>query len=164
MTRFLIIVSILYVSFSVYSFQGVKTLFKASWVQWLYVLVLAFALGYFILKINTYSPGSAMKTSVAISGGVFFSFFVLVFLWSVFMLIEDLVRLVILAYNAINHSTQSIPSRRKFISTIGIGMAALPFGALLYGMVKGRYNYKVLRYTMEYDDLPVKLLLFHYLK
>jgi len=33
-------------------------------------------------------------------------------------------------------------------------MAALPFGALLYGMVKGRYNYKVLRYTMEYDDLP----------
>ena len=154
MTRFLIIVSILYVSFSIYSFQAVKTLFKASWVQWLYVLVLAFALGYFILKINTYSPGSAMKTSVAISGGVFFSFFVLVFLWSVFMLIEDVVRLVILAYNAINHSTQSIPSRRKFISTIGLGMAALPFGALLYGMVKGRYNYKVLRYTMEYDDLP----------
>jgi len=65
MTRFLIIVSILYVSFAVYSFQGVKTLFKASWVQWLYVLILAFALGYFILKINTYSPGSAMKTSVA---------------------------------------------------------------------------------------------------
>ena len=154
MTRFLIIVSILYVSFSVYSFQGVKTLFKASWVQWLYVLVLAFTLGYFILKINTYSPGSAMKTSVAISGGVFFSFFVLVFLWSVFMLIEDLVRLFILGYNAINHSAQSIPSRRKFISTIGLGMAALPFGALLYGMVKGRYNYKVLRYTMEYDDLP----------
>jgi len=120
----------------------------------LYVLILAFALGYFILKINTYSPGSAMKTSVAISGGVFFSFFVLVFLWSVFMLIEDVVRLVILGYNAINHSTQSIPSRRKFISTIGLGMAALPFGALLYGMVKGRYNYKVLRYTMEYDDLP----------
>lgn len=154
MTRFLIIVSILYVSFAVYSFQGVKTLFKASWVQWLYVLILAFALGYFILKINMYSPGSAMKTSVAISGGVFFSFFVLVFLWSVFMLIEDVVRLVILGYNAINHSAQSIPSRRKFISTIGLGMAALPFGALLYGMVKGRYNYKVLRYTMEYDDLP----------
>jgi hypothetical protein len=35
-----------------------------------------------------------------------------------------------------------------------MGIAALPFSALLYGMVKGKYNFKVLKYNLEFDDLP----------
>ena len=46
------------------------------------------------------------------------------------------------------------PSRRKFISQIALGIAAIPFTSLLYGMYKGKYNYKVLKYTLEFDDLP----------
>ena len=49
-----------------------------------------------------------------------------------------------------------IPHRRKFISQIAIGLGAVPFASLLYGMYQGRYNYKVLNYTLEYDDLPEK--------
>jgi hypothetical protein len=33
-------------------------------------------------------------------------------------------------------------------------MAAIPFGAMLFGMYKGKYNFKVLKYTLEFDDLP----------
>ncbi|MGB5500507.1 MAG: metallophosphoesterase, partial [Maribacter sp.] len=29
-----------------------------------------------------------------------------------------------------------------------------PFGALLYGMYRGKYNFKVLKYILEFDDLP----------
>ena len=35
-----------------------------------------------------------------------------------------------------------------------MGVASLPFGALLYGMYRGKYNYKVLRYNLEFKDLP----------
>jgi hypothetical protein len=37
---------------------------------------------------------------------------------------------------------------------VALGIAAVPFGALLFGMYKGKYNFKVLKYTLEFDDLP----------
>lgn len=53
-----------------------------------------------------------------------------------------------------NESDFYLPSRRKFISTVALGIAAIPFTSLLYGMIKGRYNFKVLKYELEFDDLP----------
>ena len=37
---------------------------------------------------------------------------------------------------------------------LAMGLAALPFGALLYGMYRGKYNYRVLRYELAFKDLP----------
>ena len=53
-----------------------------------------------------------------------------------------------------NETNFYLPSRRKFISTIALGIAAIPFTSLLYGMIKGRYNFKVLQYELAFDDLP----------
>ena len=47
-----------------------------------------------------------------------------------------------------------IPSRRKFVSQIAIGVAAIPFVSLIYGMYKGKYNFKVLTHIINFDDLP----------
>jgi predicted MPP superfamily phosphohydrolase len=37
---------------------------------------------------------------------------------------------------------------------LALGLAAIPFGAILYGMYKGKYNFKVLEYTLHFEDLP----------
>jgi len=73
-----------------------------------------------------------------------------------FLFSEDIFRLLSAGYQRFSGNTTefSLPQRRRFLSLLGIGIAALPFGALLYGMYKGKYNFKVLRYTMEYEDLP----------
>ena len=47
-----------------------------------------------------------------------------------------------------------MPSRRKFVSAIALGVAAIPFASLIYGMYKGKYRYRVLSYQLEFDDLP----------
>lgn len=47
-----------------------------------------------------------------------------------------------------------IPERRKFIAQIAMGAAAVPFGAILYGIFKGKYDYKVHRHTIYFKDLP----------
>ena len=44
--------------------------------------------------------------------------------------------------------------RRKFIGQLALGMAAIPFLSILYGITKGKYNYKVLKYTLFFEDLP----------
>jgi uncharacterized protein len=47
-----------------------------------------------------------------------------------------------------------MPGRRTFISQIALGLAALPFIGFLYGVTKGKHNYKVLKYQLPFKDLP----------
>src|SRR5690606_34788145 len=69
---------------------------------------------------------------------------------------EDIFRFLSAGYHKIFGGTKefSLPQRRRFLSALAMGIAALPFSALLYGMVKGKYNFKVLKYNLEFDDLP----------
>lgn len=154
MLRISVILSILYVIFSFYGFQAFKTVFKGPVAKWAYIGLFSLALIFLLVRLISFKPGSAMQPTTAIAGGIFFSFMILGFILSIFMLLEDVVRLSVLGYDKLNGSTALIPSRRTFVSSIAVGIAALPFGALLFGMVKGKYNFKVLKYTMEYDDLP----------
>lgn len=158
MLRFAIILSIIYIPLAFYGFQAFKTVFKMPWAHYAYVSLFVLALVYFIFKLMTYEPGSAMRTSTGVAGGIFFSFLLLALFLGFFMLLEDVFRLGAYAYTKLTSTTSledgALPSRRVFLSRIALGIAALPFGALLYGMYKGKYNYKVLKYSLEYDDLP----------
>ena len=40
-------------------------------------------------------------------------------------------------------ATVDFSSRRAFIFKVGLGLASIPFGSMLYGITKGKYNYKV---------------------
>jgi hypothetical protein len=51
-------------------------------------------------------------------------------------------------------SSSYMPSRRVFVSKLALGIAAIPFVSFLYGMYKGLYNFKVLKYTLYFEDLP----------
>ncbi|WP_420402130.1 metallophosphoesterase [Flagellimonas sp.] len=158
MPRFLIILSIVYIVLAIYGFQGFKTLFKSTWIQILYGVLFLAALLNFIIRVLNYTPGDGVRGQIATAGGIFFSFLMLGLVLGIILLLEDVVRLFVFGYNKIAGLTEPqakfFPSRRKFISAIGLGIAALPFGALLYGMYRGKYNYKVLTYVMEFDDLP----------
>jgi len=50
--------------------------------------------------------------------------------------------------------TKPLVGRRKFISQIALGLAAIPFVSFIYGIVQGKYNYKVLKYQLTFKDLP----------
>jgi len=55
-------------------------------------------------------------------------------------------------------STSSVthfPERRKVIGNIALGLAAIPFASIIYGMTKGKYNFKVIKHTLFFDDLPI---------
>ncbi len=158
MTRFIIILSVLYIVLAIYGFQAFKTLFKSSWCHIGYAVAFFTAWAFLVFKFVTADQGTPMRGQIAVAGGVFFSFFLLAMFLGIFLLLEDVVRLSVFGFNKIAGVTDQggrfFPSRRKFISAIGLGVAALPFGALLYGMYRGKYNYQVLQYELEFDDLP----------
>jgi len=158
MTRFIIVLSIVYIVLAIYGFQAFKTLFKNPWVHIGYGVAFFSVWAFLLFKMYTADAGSSVREQMALAGGVFFSFFLLALFLGFFLLLEDVVRLSVFGFTKIAkasvENTQFFPSRRKFVSLIGLGIAALPFGALLYGMYKGKYNYQVLKYELEFDDLP----------
>jgi predicted MPP superfamily phosphohydrolase len=78
------------------------------------------------------------------------------------LLLEDLGRVILYAVNWVGHIFKSSPSnevvhfaeRRTFISQIALGIAAIPFFSLIYGMIKGKYDYKVHKIVVKFKDLP----------
>ncbi|MER3375267.1 MAG: metallophosphoesterase [Allomuricauda sp.] len=157
MSRF-IVLAILYVVLAVYGFQAFRTLFKSPLMHWTYIALFLGALVFLTVKVITYDPGNGFKGTAAIAGSIFAAFFLLALVLGFFLLLEDIVRLIGFGYNKVtgvsNPDGGYFPSRRTFVSGIALGLAALPFGALLYGMYRGKYNYQVLKYELEFDDLP----------
>lgn len=48
----------------------------------------------------------------------------------------------------------NVDSRRKFVGQLALGAASIPFVAMLYGTIKGRYDFKVHKITLKFKDLP----------
>ncbi len=46
------------------------------------------------------------------------------------------------------------PDRRLFFSQVGLMVASVPFVSFLYGMTKGKYNYKIHYHKLFFEDLP----------
>jgi predicted MPP superfamily phosphohydrolase len=68
---------------------------------------------------------------------------------------EDVYRSVLKLFSVISsNKTNSFTGRRKFISQLALGIAAIPFAAFIYGIIQGKYNYKVLKYQLRFKDLP----------
>src|SRR5690606_24656473 len=153
-----IVLAMFYVVFAIYGFQAFRTLFKSPWMHWIYGVLFLAALLFLAVKVMTYDPSEGFKGTAAVAGGIFGAFFLLALVLGFFLLLEDVVRLFGFGYNKIVGMTDPdashFPSRRKFISGLALGLASIPFGALLYGMYRGKYNYQVLRYELEFDDLP----------
>ncbi len=150
-----IIFVIIYVILDIYAYQAFKTVTRHSWIFFIYLALSLGVLGYLLYQFNVpEKQGLTGARSYAI--GFFLAFFVPKLILFVLLFGEDLVRLVVSGFQKLAHSNAdySLPSRRKFVSQIAMGIAAIPFASLLYGMYQGRYNYKVLKYVLHFDDLP----------
>ena len=138
-----------------YAYQALKTITKHPWAPWIYFGTSLIVLGLFLGQLL--SMGEARHTS---PGGLYFfglflAFFVPKFLIGTFLLTEDLVRIIWgISRQFVAQPETFLPGRRRFVSNVAMITAALPFGALLYGMFRGKYQYQVLTYTLTFDDLP----------
>lgn len=152
-----IIFIIIYVVVDIYSFQAVRTVTSNYWIFGAYVLVSIAVLISFLYYIHQGQPARIMDAARMYSFGLITATFVpKLFVLLVIMAGEDVFRLVVGVYSKLAGGEQGffIPSRRKFISSVALGIAAIPFSSLLYGMFRGKYNFKVLNYVLEFDDLP----------
>jgi predicted MPP superfamily phosphohydrolase len=90
---------------------------------------------------------------------LFITFFITKIFFALVLLLGDIGRLFYgLGDNLVNRKGKAgkpfFPARRRFISEIAILVAAVPFTSFFYAMLKGKYDYKLHRETLYFDDLP----------
>jgi uncharacterized protein len=71
-----------------------------------------------------------------------------------FLFSEDIYRAVAGLVSTFKDESTAIPARRKFISQIALLVASIPFASFVYGVTRGKYNYKVHKHVLTFSDLP----------
>ena len=143
--------------FQWYSYQAIKTFTSNRWLLFAYFLFVIMVVGNLLFYTVILERSTSNEPRLMYAIGFFISLFVFQILATIFLLGEDIFRIpqgIYAYFSKMPDQVQFLPQRRKLISQIAIGLAAIPFASLLYGMFRGKYNFKVLSYKLEYDDLP----------
>ncbi len=161
--RFLIFIAI-WILVDLYVFQAMKTVFtgpKAVYVNyayWLFDIVLMAII--FYVGASGKFAGGPPKGGSYIMGLAILSLAPKIIV-TPFLLIEDIVRLIQGGYVGIQKMRHVVGSddlhmwgRRKFVSQIALGVAAIPFVGTAWGMIKGKYDYRVHKVKIAFKDLP----------
>jgi predicted MPP superfamily phosphohydrolase len=139
-----------------YSFQAFKTLFPTQfWVKsgfWI------FSIGIYLFTIFVFLTFD--QRSVGQNFGRLMALLILSILPKLiilaFMFGEDIYRFIAGIFNTVNGSSEENfwPARRKFISQAALILSSIPFLGVVHGVSIGKYRYRVIRHTLEFEDLP----------
>lgn len=140
----------------VYTFQAVKTLTKIRWVQYTYLVVSLLIIIYIAYQFTQFDRSVGQTKQTMFTLGLLLITFLPKIIITVVMFGEDVIRVFDgFMKEFLGNSNESfLPDRRKFVSQAALGLAAIPFLSLLYGMTKGKYNFKVIKQTIFFPDLP----------
>jgi predicted MPP superfamily phosphohydrolase len=149
-----------------YVFYGLRT-FVGDWqsqrlrqgVLWGYLLVSVGVTALFLFGFGSFSTAKGMTPFHEWMLSLFITFLITKIFFALILFLGDIGRFF---YGLGDHIISSnhkagepfFPARRKFISEAAILVAAIPFTGFFYAMLKGKYDYKLHKQTLYFDDLP----------
>lgn len=137
-----------------YAYQAFKTVFRSTATPWIYWGI---TLAYIVLSVSIsvlMSSGKVDYKYLGILMGASILLAVPKLVAIIPLLIEDITRLGQFLFRAATTQPSTLPGRRTFVSQIALGLAAIPFIGIIDGIWKGRYRYRVISHTLEFEDLP----------
>jgi predicted MPP superfamily phosphohydrolase len=140
-----------------YAYQAFRTLIKLKWVLVSYQIISLVVFVFIIYSFTLFDRSIGQTKQTMFTMALLLLVYVPKIVMSIILLGEDVFRLAAGSINYfIDNSANAdfLPSRRKFVSQVGLGLAAIPFLSLIYGIFEGRYNYKVIKQAIHFPDLP----------
>ncbi len=158
----------------IYSFKGLRllvsdfesTILKTS-IYILYWIIPVFIISMLLYfrSLQPFERDPKIFRNFFLIAGFFMLFYIPKLVFIAFHLIEDVVYLskwIISKFTQSAGSTTAIEnsgiSRAKFITQLGLVLAAIPFTSIFYGMAKGRFNFRITNEKLFFLIFP-KLLM-----
>ena len=148
---------VIFLFFEVYAFQALKTVVKSKIFLTIYKIISALLFLIILFYLSKFDRKLGMTRTNMYTMGALLLVMVPKMVVTFFMFSEDIIRIISGCVNYFINSDDRaafLPNRRKFISQISLGIAAIPFLSLIYGITIGRYNYKVIKQRLFFNDLP----------
>jgi predicted MPP superfamily phosphohydrolase len=154
--RFIILCALfLFIEF--YSYQAFRTLIKLRWVLISYQIISLLLLVFIIYSFTQFDRSVGQTKQTMFTMGLMLLVYVPKIVLTLILFGEDIFRIGASLLNYFMYNAprkEMMPDRRKFVSQIALGLAAVPFLSLIYGIFEGKYNFKVLKQTVFFPDLP----------
>lgn len=154
---FLLVLLLLCSFFEFYSYQAIRNLFKSNKIVTAYKIISFFLMVYVLYRFTKFDRSQGQTRYDMYTLGLFLLIYLPKFVLTLILFAEDIGRFIYGVFTNFypkEAGRSFLVSRRKFVSQIGLGLAAVPFLSLLYGITIGRYNYKVVNQTLFFPDLP----------
>lgn len=151
-----------------YVFRGVKTIFStssfpvkrsATWVYWSVNIAFILCALYSLTSLSKLEKHTPFIFQFVLAA--FVLLYVPKLIFGIFLLAEDVYRVLRAAGVGVYHLTASsaspvefFVSRRKFVSQFATIVAGIPFVSIIYGVAKGKYNYKIHKVEVAFKNLP----------
>jgi len=143
----------------IYLSKGIFQILGSSYIKkgYLFISIASLLLG--VICMATIFPKGIKDMSTLTNFTISFMVSVLIceILLLLFFSLDDLIlyaKNVFGSDNEYNINNDELNSRRTFIKTMGLSLVALPFASFMYGITKGKYNFKLLTQTLFFQDLP----------
>jgi predicted MPP superfamily phosphohydrolase len=141
----------------IYTFQAVKTISKSRTVHAVYIAFSIFAIVFIWYQMSKFDRAIGQTQMTMLTFGLLLIVLIPKLTLTLIMLLEDISRIFRGTFSKFSGNSSDsafLPERRKFVSHMALVLAAIPFTSLLYGMTKGKYNFKVIKQTLFFNDLP----------
>ena len=145
----------------IYAFQAFYTLFKFNLFSKIYLTVNLAVYGFlfyrvFDIYLNESSFSDFFYDYLSIPFALFFILFSFKLILCFNLIVEDFLRSIKYIFDFFFKSSDhlSFNNRRSFISKLAILIASIPMPFAIHGIFKGRYNFKVFNYELEFANLP----------
>jgi hypothetical protein len=154
--RFLILFLIIFLV-EFYAFQALRTVVKSKLFLNIYLIISVLTIAYIIYSFSQFDRKIGQTSQSMYTTALMLMVYIPKIIITMILFGEDIFRV---GFGSVNHFAKIVEtdgflgSRRKFISQIGLGIAAIPFLSIIYGVTKGKYNYKVIKQAIFFPDLP----------
>jgi predicted MPP superfamily phosphohydrolase len=136
-----------------YILSGLQVVAPQNYVPtifWFANAICAFAVLYALQGIQSRGMGRFFK----ISTHAFLTLFVSELIFAINLLISDFFRLIAGVFHLFSEGSFVISNRSPYLVALGIGLFILSVLLFIYGILKGKYAYRVIKHTLIFKDLP----------
>ena len=154
MQKTILLLLVVFLVLEVYVYQAFKTVYSSQNAKFVYWIPTVLIYGFLIYSIVNFDRASHKYLNLQILFSIILIFVLPKILVVIFLLIEDLARLFSFGYNYATTEQASYPSRRKFISLVGLGSGAVVAAIVLDGIIFGKYRHKARVVRLKLKNLP----------
>lgn len=154
MQKYILIITGVLFALEFYVYQAFKTITHNQYARIAYWVITLAVYLFFIYEVLNFRRTDRDHHRVQLVAGTFLVFILPKLFVILFLFLEDIARGIHYISLKFNTSEIHLADRRKFISILGLGTAAVLSGLFLDGIIFGKYRHNVRRVKMKITGLP----------